>query len=204
MGRGSKVVLSKDELELARNLYINEGYSTRMIANVLGIGKSTVAKKAKEWGIELRDSSQSMNNAVANGRHYSGGKLLGIFKDIDFDNGIYILKSNSEIVYVGKSLFKIKHRLYSHISDDNKKFDEIVVYNINNIADIHLVEVMLIIYIKPIYNKDCYTESEVSIDLEGNINAILSKANTIEVKLDNGKSCPNFNPLEIYEQYKEE
>lgn len=51
-----KIYESKYDLELIRELYL-EGYSTRKIAEMIGIGKSTVGYYIRKWGISRTEES---------------------------------------------------------------------------------------------------------------------------------------------------
>ena len=55
-----KIYESKYDLELIRELYL-EGYSTRKIAEMIGIGKSTVGYYIRKWGISRTGLSGSVH-----------------------------------------------------------------------------------------------------------------------------------------------
>ncbi len=55
-----KIYDSKYDLELVRELYL-EGKSTREIAEVIGIGKSTVGYYIRKWGISRTDLSSAVH-----------------------------------------------------------------------------------------------------------------------------------------------
>jgi excinuclease UvrABC nuclease subunit len=80
---------------------------------------------------------------------------------------IYILRLNEEIVYVGKST-NFKSRLLSH--SKVKAFNNYSLIECATEADMHILEVYLIVMLKPLYNKDCMTSSmptfELSVDID--------------------------------------
>lgn len=55
-----RIYESKYDLELIRELYL-EGYSTRKIAEMIGIGKSTVGYYVRKWGISRTGLSGSVH-----------------------------------------------------------------------------------------------------------------------------------------------
>ena len=66
--------------------------------------------------------------------------------------GIYILYENDTIVYIGKSNHNMLNRIRTHNID--KYFNKCEMYNIDNEADISILELYMINKHKPIYNKD--------------------------------------------------
>lgn len=78
-------------------------------------------------------------------------------------NGIYLLCDSEEVVYVGKST-SINGRLNTHKASD-KLFDSAVVFEVNNIADMHILELVLINKYKPKYNIDSKSEDEMTIKI---------------------------------------
>lgn len=69
--------------------------------------------------------------------------------------GIYILYENDKIVYIGKSSRNMLHRIRTHTID--KFFTKSVMYEMNNEADMNILELYLIGKHKPIYNKHSNT-----------------------------------------------
>ncbi len=67
--------------------------------------------------------------------------------------GIYLLKQNDTVVYVGKSKEVIKRIRYHNSSE--KEFNKIDIYSFTNLADMDIAEVKLIQTYRAIYNKDC-------------------------------------------------
>lgn len=78
-------------------------------------------------------------------------------------NGIYLLCDCEEVVYVGKST-AINGRLSTHKASD-KLFDSVVILEINNVADMHILELVLINKYKPKYNIDSKAEDEMTIKI---------------------------------------
>ena len=77
--------------------------------------------------------------------------------------GIYILKNESEIVYIGKSI-SLRDRLLNHWGQ--KLFDEIEILLIENEADINIIEPYLVSVYKPCLNKDFITKEKSSFVLD--------------------------------------
>ena len=69
-------------------------------------------------------------------------------------SGVYILKYNNKVVYVGRALTCVHSRLMSHHRDEDKVFDEIDVYISKNLSDVAILEIYLICRYQPEYNKD--------------------------------------------------
>lgn len=78
-------------------------------------------------------------------------------------NGIYLLCDCEEVVYVGKSI-SINGRLNTHKASD-KLFDSVVILEIGNVADMHILELVLINKYKPKYNIDSKAEDEMTIKI---------------------------------------
>ncbi len=80
--------------------------------------------------------------------------------------GIYLLKQNNSVVYVGKSSNDVYNRIKTHYKDEEKKFDSVSIYQIKNKSDISIAEIILITNLKPKYNKDCIFDSEPTISID--------------------------------------
>lgn len=76
-------------------------------------------------------------------------------------NGIYFLCENETVVYIGKST-AIDGRLATHRASD-KLFDSVVIMEVLNVADMHILELVLINRYKPKYNIDSKSEDEMTI-----------------------------------------
>lgn len=76
-------------------------------------------------------------------------------------NGIYLLYDAEEVVYIGKSI-SISGRLSTHRASD-KLFDSVIIMEINNVADMHILELVLINKYKPKYNIDSKSEDEMTV-----------------------------------------
>lgn len=143
-------------------------------------------KKATKWTIEklykeaLKYKTRS-EFASSRAGAYKAAKTQGVLKDIclhmkplrntlfsgvRLKTGIYILRNDDKVVYVGKSVSCITRRLNDHYSNEFKVFNNVSVYEINNISDIHIIEMYLIAKYNPVYN------------MEGNSNSVQS---TIEI-----------------------
>ena len=77
---------------------------------------------------------------------------LSNLQHIKRESGIYALKKDKEIVYVGQSI-NVQTRILEHIVEKSKDFDEInAIYN-DNILNVQTMEVVIIGILKPKYNK---------------------------------------------------
>lgn len=73
-----KIYESKYDLELIRELYL-EGYSTRKIAEMIGIGKSTVGYYIRKWGISREELSGAVHlNNPLNERQVTDSEIATI------------------------------------------------------------------------------------------------------------------------------
>lgn len=79
------------------------------------------------------------------------------FKGTKNTTGIYILKNNNKVVYIGKSLSCISNRLNSHYNDKRGEFNEVEVWQLSNTADISILEMYLITRYKPVLNVEAVT-----------------------------------------------
>lgn len=80
------------------------------------------------------------------------------------NKGIYYLLNDDKIVYIGKSLSNMKTRVDSHLKDEAKEFDSVLYHSIDNDSDINILEVAMIAKHSPIYNNDCVTSDNSTID----------------------------------------
>lgn len=77
---------------------------------------------------------------------------LSNLQHIKRESGIYALKKDNQIVYVGQSI-NVYTRILEHIVEKSKDFDEInAIYN-DNILNVQTMEVVIIGILKPKYNK---------------------------------------------------
>ena len=77
---------------------------------------------------------------------------LSNLQHIKRESGIYVLKKDNQIVYVGQSI-NVYTRILEHIVEKSKDFDEInAIYN-DNILNVQTMEVIIIGILKPKYNK---------------------------------------------------
>ena len=66
------------------------------------------------------------------------------------NKGLYFLYSNNKVVYIGKSTLNITRRLIAHSED--KTFDRVEVFCMENDSDISIMEIYFISKYKPKYN----------------------------------------------------
>lgn len=78
-------------------------------------------------------------------------------------NCIYMLCDMEEVVYVGKSI-AVSGRLHTHKKSD-KLYDSFVLVEVDNQADMHILELVLINKYKPRYNIDSKSEDEMTIKI---------------------------------------
>ena len=79
--------------------------------------------------------------------------------------GIYLLRNSSnKIVYVGKSV-RITDRVRQHIGEGVKDFSSYSYIETNTTSDMHLLELMYILYLRPVLNVDCMCEDSLTLDL---------------------------------------
>ena len=77
--------------------------------------------------------------------------------------GIYVLKEDKRVVYIGKSHNDIMVRVLNHTISGAKKFNSVKVLDIDNDSDIAIVEMYLICKFKPKYNRDSKYSDKLSI-----------------------------------------
>lgn len=87
-------------------------------------------------------------------KHFIERDLTKKFKEIKNKPGLYFLYDGDESVYIGKSETNLARRLEKHKSLQDKEFDTIKAYVVNNLADIQLAELYLIHRHTPKYNID--------------------------------------------------
>lgn len=127
-----KIYESKYDLELIRELYL-EGYSTRKIAEMIGIGKSTVGYYIRKWGISRTELSGSVHlNNPLNERRVTSS-------DIDFINrlrrkGLTIREISKE---VGYSESTVHEYMDKNITVGSKKYKEISYHDIPEIFKLY-------------------------------------------------------------------
>ena len=75
--------------------------------------------------------------------------------------GVYCLWCNNLIVYVGKSI-DLQQRVLTSLKERSRSCDieEVSMIFTPTIADMHILEVFMITYYKPILNKDCTCDDE--------------------------------------------
>lgn len=113
--------------------------------------------------------------------HMEGRKAL--FKDATKCKGIYFLYNGPEVVYIGKSSYSIGERLVSHYTGKDgppKDFDKVVIYEIENLADMHVAEIYLINQHCPVYNKGDISKSGLTLCIS-NLDSIIDNIITIIV-----------------------
>ncbi len=84
--------------------------------------------------------------------------------------GVYFLIQNSNVVYIGKTI-DMKARLFDHITNKKRKFDECYMYKVENKADMGILELIMIDKYKPRDNKadkhkGCNITYSIDIDME--------------------------------------
>ena len=86
-------------------------------------------------------------------------------------------------MYIGKTLNDVAARLASHRDSDTKKFNKVVVYQIDNKADCSIAEVYFIAKYSPKYNIEYITGDVPTIGVD-NMNRIITDEFTFN--LDGG------------------
>ena len=76
--------------------------------------------------------------------------------------GVYLLYSYEQVVYVGKST-NVENRIAAHKND--KMFNSLVVIELDNDSDMHVLELFFINLFKPEYNIDSKGESSLTIKI---------------------------------------
>ena len=86
-------------------------------------------------------------------------------------SGIYILKNDNKIVYVGKSECDVLGRVKHHHRTKDKTFNQVTIYKIDNKSDIRIAEIVLIVNLKPEFNKDGISDDipTLGLNIIGNI-----------------------------------
>lgn len=97
--------------------------------------------------------------------------------------GVYMLKDNGSIVYIGKTLTCIRGRVNSHLHD--KVFDTVEILQFKNLADIHIIEFYLIGLNLPKYNKEATEASKTTVHISNLDEVLLSK--TLHTRINNGR-----------------
>lgn len=90
-------------------------------------------------------------------------KAIDFLKQNDDKIGIYIFWLNESLLYIGKTTSKNTHRILTSYESKNKEgipVSHISFIEMENTADINILEVMLIEEFKPIFNKDCKSFDE--------------------------------------------
>lgn len=86
------------------------------------------------------------------------------FISVNKVQGIYMLLSCDEVVYIGKST-NINNRVNGHYREREKEFDAVHAYSVPSDADMHVLEIYLINEYKPKYNKDSVGSSTLTINI---------------------------------------
>jgi hypothetical protein len=80
-----KIILTETEIKNIQSLYLDDGYSTQTIANILGHSCGFIKKTLKDQGVNLRTLSQAcnriknINNIFANIDNECSAYYLGLF-----------------------------------------------------------------------------------------------------------------------------
>ena len=108
------------------------------------------------------------------------------------NKGIYYLLNDDKIVYIGKSLSNMKTRVDSHLKDEVKEFDSVIYHSIDNDSDINILEVAMIAKHSPIYNNDCVTSDNSTIDNLNIEDFTLEKTVITDLEKKKPRKIPNF------------
>lgn len=99
-----KIYESKYDLELIRELYL-EGYSTRKIAEIIGIGKSTVGYYIRKWGISRTSLSGAVHlNNPLNERKITDDEIKAI--NTLRRNGMTVKDIENKVGYSRSTIYK--------------------------------------------------------------------------------------------------
>ena len=110
-------------------------------------------------------------------------------------SGVYFLKQKNKIVYVGKSTNSMAKRVYTHLDDDNKVFDNIDLIPMRSEADIHIAELMFIQKYQPEYNKDTKSNDELTLKITAGEDTYLDIEN---YKVETFKD--RYEPYKVFEE----
>ncbi len=173
--RGEFSSLSKVAYEKAREFSILDRVCSHMQSKHIKYTKSIVLDIAKEYSSKtefIKAERKAYRYAQRNGfveDVFSNMRVVStnhMFTDFRYKTGIYMLLAKDEIVYIGKSLSSVSHRLYTHYNNTDMLFDAITIHEINNTADINVLETYLIEKFKPIYNSDTKSECSCNINID--------------------------------------
>lgn len=118
-------------------------------------------------------NQEELDNGMKFVRNKLSNEAISFLKENDDKIGIYLFWHKDYILYVGKTTKKNTHRVLSSYKERKGKIsiDFLSFIEIDNIADLNILEIILISELKPLYNKDCVCDdnpaiyrSEIDID----------------------------------------
>ena len=138
-----KIYESKYDLELIRELYL-EGYSTRKIAEMIGIGKSTVGYYVRKWGISRTELSGAVHiNNPLNERQISDDEINDVNRLRR--EGVSVSKISNIVGYS-------RNTIYKYLDDDIRNIPS----KYNEISDSQIEEIY------KHYYKDNMSQKEIA------------------------------------------